>query len=261
MNKVRFEQDKLGPGESKTLEFTFGVKKDFAEKELVIELVVYDAELREGVTEKLKFPVAAPSAGPEAASGIVKLKKETPVLAAALEGSEVIGTAKKGAAFRVRGKEGAWIKLEVEPGRPGFVPAAATAAGGGQPSANGFAQAWQVTPPALAIAPSSLETTGERFHVKGVAKDDVKVEDVFIIVSNRQSKIDGRKVFYKSNRGTKDVRKMDFDADIPVWAGNNQITLVVRENEEVKTIQTMYVYRTDGQKTAAVTPAPAAPAK
>ncbi len=260
MNKVRFELDKLAPGESKTLEFTFDVKKEFKEKELVIELVVYDAELREGVTEKLKFAVASPGAGPEAGSGMVKLKKDTPVLASAAEGAEVIGTAKKGATFRVRGKEATWVKLEVEPGRPGFVPAAATQTAGGQPTANGFVQAWQVTPPSLAVVQPSLETTGDRYHLKGTAKDDVKVEDVFVIVSNRQSKIEGRKVFYKSNRGAKDARKMDFDADIPVWAGNNQITLVVRENEEVKTIQTLYVNRTDGQKTAAVPPAvPARP--
>jgi len=255
MNKVRFELDKLAPGEQKTLEFTFDVKKDFKEKELVIEMVVYDAEMREGVTEKLHFAVANPGAGPEAGSGMVKLKKDTPVLASSVEGAEVIGLAKKGATFRVRGKEASWVKLEVEPGRPGFVPTAATQPGGGQASANGFVQAWQVTPPSLAVSQSSLETTGGRYHLKGTAKDDVKVEDVFAIVSNRQSKIEGRKVFYKSNRGAKDPRKMDFDADIPVWAGNNQITLVVRENEEVKTIQTLYVYRTDGQKTAAAPPA------
>ncbi len=254
MKKVRFDIEKLAPNDVKTLEFTFEVKKDFREKELVIELVVYDAELREGVTEKLKFAVAAPAAGPEASSGMVKLKKDSPVLAASLDGSEIIGTAKKGATFRVRGKEGEWIKLEVEPGRPGFVKANLTANAGGQPSANGFAQAWQVTPPSVSVTQASLETTGERYHLKGTAKDDVRVEDVFVIVSNRQSKIDARKVFYKSNRGAKDGRKMDFDANIPVWGGNNQITVVVRENEEVKTIQTFYVYRTDGQKTAAVKP-------
>jgi carboxyl-terminal processing protease len=259
MNKVRFELDKLAPNDQKTLEFTFDVKKDFKEKELVIEMIVYDAEMREGVTEKLHFDVASPAAGPEAASGLVKLKKDTPVMASSKDGAEIIGTAKKGATFRVRAKEASWVKLEVEPGRPGFVPAAATQSASGQASANGFVQAWQVTPPALAVTQPSLETTGDRYHLKGTAKDDVKVEDVFVIVSNRQSKIDGRKVFYKSNRGAKDLRKMDFDADIPVWAGNNQITLVVRENEDVKTIQTLYVNRTDGQKTASA-PA-AAPAK
>src|SRR6185503_13971751 len=124
MNKTHFELDKIPAGETRTLEFTFDVKKDFEQKELVIELVVYDAEMREGVTEKLKWPVVAPSAGPEAASGMVKIKKDTPVLAGESDTADVIGTAKKGSLFRVRGKTGAWVKLEVEPGRPGFVPAA-----------------------------------------------------------------------------------------------------------------------------------------
>jgi hypothetical protein len=65
------------------------VKKDFEQKELVVELVVYDAEMREGVTEKLKWAVMPASAGPEAASGVVRLKKDTPVLAGESDKADV----------------------------------------------------------------------------------------------------------------------------------------------------------------------------
>ena len=70
-----------------------GTDARFEQKELVIELVVYDAEMREGVTEKLKWAVMPASAGPETASGVVKLKKDTPVLAGESDKADVIGTA------------------------------------------------------------------------------------------------------------------------------------------------------------------------
>jgi hypothetical protein len=46
---------------------------------------------------------------------------------------------------------------------------------------------------------------------------------------------------------------MDFSSDIPLWPGSNQVTVVTRENQDVKSIQTLYLYR-DAAKTAQVQP-------
>ena len=75
------------------------------------------------------------------------------------------------------------------------------------------------------------------------------------IPASLRGKVESRKVFYASNRGKKDASKMDFAAQVPLWPGSNMITVVARENNEVKTAQTIWVHRNGGpSKTAQVTP-------
>src|SRR5262249_46213830 len=87
----------------------------------------------------------------------------------------------------------------------------------------------------------------------GTVSDDTHVEDVYVFVSNPGAKIDGRKVFYKSNRGGAKDSKLDFKTDVPLWPGSNQITVIARENADVRSIHTFFVYRS-GQATAQATP-------
>jgi carboxyl-terminal processing protease len=246
VNKGRFEVGELASNETKTVDFTFDVNKEkLDEKEVTVELVVYDRELGESVSDKLKFPVRQQGAGPQAASGQVKVTKKdsAQVREGAAEDSAVIGTAKKGAVFKVTGREGPWTRVEIGAGRHGFVLSSALSGAGGSPTANAFVPLWQVTPPTIAVQATSFETTSDRFKLSGQAQDDNHVEDVYIVVSNRESKIESRKVFYRSNRAGKNHAKMDFAGDIPVWPGSNMVTVVVRENDEVRSTHTMYVYR------------------
>ena len=96
----------------------------------------------------------------------------------------------------------------------------------------------------------SYQLKGKRYTLRGTATDDTNIEDVYIFVSNRSAKIDNRKVFYKSNRGAKKNKSLSFASDIPLWPGSNLVTIVARENGEVKSSHTMFLYRTDGVKTA-----------
>ncbi len=64
----------------------------------------------------------------------------------------------------------------------------------------------------------------------GSITDEQKVEDVYVFVSNQQSKIESRKVFYRSNRSGKDPKTMAFTSDLPLWPGSNMITVVARAN-------------------------------
>ena len=74
-----------------------------------------------------------------------------------------------------------------------------------------------------------------------------------MFVSNPGAKIDGRKIYYKSNRGGAKDTKLDFKTDVPLWPGSNQITVVARENADVRSLHTFFVFR-DGPVTAQVTP-------
>jgi carboxyl-terminal processing protease len=244
VNKGRFELKQVNPGETKSVDFTFDVKKDYRDDEVVLELSVYDAELREGVNEKLHFAVAPASAGPQGQHGVVKIAKgDVEVREGASPDSPVVGMAKKGAVLALTGKEGAWVRVEVEPGHPGFVPASQVASAAGAPTPGAFTPVWRVTPPTLALAATPLETTQDKVTIAGTASDDTHLEDVFVLVSNRDAKVEAKKVFYQSNRGRKSPTKMDFSAQIPVYPGSNMITVFGRENNEVRTAQTVWVYK------------------
>ena len=108
---------------------------------------------------------------------------------------------------------------------------------------------WQVTPPMLALDTPTLSSQSDTYTLRGKATDDTHVEDVYIFVSNRDAKIDNRKVFYKSNRKGKKTNEMSFSHDIPLWPGSNFVTVVVRENDEVKATKYMYLHR-EPSKTA-----------
>ena len=90
------------------------------------------------------------------------------------------------------------------------------------------------------------------YTLSGTVTDDTHVEDVYVFVSNPGAKIDGKKVFYLSNRGGAQDNKLDFSSDVPLWPGSNQITVIAREKSDVRAISTMYVYQEDA-KTAQVT--------
>jgi hypothetical protein len=89
----------------------------------------------------------------------------------------------------------------------------------------------------------ALETTAETYRLGGTISDEQQVEDVYIFVSNQRAKIDSRKVFYRSTRGTANRKALDFATDLPLWPGSNLVTVVARANSEVKSMKYLYVYR------------------
>ena len=106
-----------------------------------------------------------------------------------------------------------------------------------------FQQSWNSTPPMISLSLKGLETTSDTYKLAGAVNDEEKVEDVYIFVSNSHAKIDSRKVFYRSNRGAKDIKQLAFSADLPLWPGSNMVTVIARSNTEVRSVKTMYVYR------------------
>ena len=112
-----------------------------------------------------------------------------------------------------------------------------------------------MTPPTLSIDVPAYEVSSPTFTLRGKAVDETKIEDVYVFVSNQDAKIENRKVFYRSNRGSAKPTQMTFSPDIPLWPGSNLVTVVVRENDEVKSSQMMYLYRPKGEtKSAAALP-------
>jgi carboxyl-terminal processing protease len=247
--KGRFPLGVIEPGKDKTMDFTFDVKPELEGEQFRIELSVYDEVLHDYVQDKLSFPVLAPVAT-TTRSGAVELTADSNVLAGANRDAAVIGTAKRGTSFKITGAAGDFVRVELD-GRPGYLPRAATRESSGAAAGRGFAQAWQVSPPRLALTGPVGLVTGDKVKLSGKARDENKLSDVFILVSNRRAKVDRRKVFYRSNRGGTDPKELAFDADIPLWPGANVITVVARESTSVQSSETVIVERTGAPSVAA----------
>lgn len=254
LRRARFELGELAPGASKTVEFALKTAPRMNEKETVIELSVYDGVLGESVSEKLKYPVRAASAGPAKAGGAARLTRDAPIYEGASAESAKVASARRGTVLRVTGKQGSWYRVQLEKRRPGFVHASGVEETSGPPKLAGLQPLWQVTPPALAVELPSFESATGTYRLRGTAIDDTHVEDVYVFVSNRDAKVENRKVFYQSNRGGSQSGRMAFNADIPLWPGSNAVTVVARENDAVRSAHTVFLYRTKAGEAHAVAP-------
>lgn len=257
LDKSRFDIGVLPPGKIKEIAFPLATTAALKSDEMVLELMAYDANLDAQSSDKLHFAVSANVPG-RPQHGEITVKIPTAIRAGASDSSSVVASATRGVTYPAIGAFGTWTKIQVADNVVGFVPTAAVATGG-RGKAN-FTPVWNSTPPRIDLATNNLETSAETFTLRGSVSDEAHIEDMYIIVSNPRAKIEGRKVFYRSNRGAKDSKLLDFSAGVPLWSGSNMVTIVARESSDVRSVKTVYVYR-DPPQTAQATrgPNPAAP--
>jgi carboxyl-terminal processing protease len=253
LDRSRVElKDPLAPGDVRQIEFPFATDATLKGNEMVVELMAYDSALDVQATDKLHFKLS-PTVTAVPRSGEVTVRAATAVHAGASEDTGVVGYTMKGASFPAIASYGAWVKVKLDAAgtRVGFLPSAAAQAGGsGQPR---YTQLWNSTPPMIALAAQGLQTNADTYHLSGSVSGEQHVEDMYVFVSNQSAKIESRKVFYRSNRGGKDGRQLDFATDLPLWPGSNLVTIVARESSDVKSYKYMYVFR-DPPRTASSQP-------
>jgi len=250
LDKSRAElKDPLAPGQIKEIEFPLATDATLKGDELVVELMAYDSALDVQASDKLHFKLS-PTVPAQNKSGDVTARAHSAIRAGASEDSSLVGYSAKGASYPVIASYGAWtkVKLNAAGTKVGFLPTTAVSSGGtGQAQ---YTQTWNSTPPMIALNLKGLETTADTYKLSGNVSGEQHVEDVYIFVSNQASKIESRKVFYRSNRGSKDGKQLEFATDLPLWPGSNMVTIVARENNDVRSVKTVYVYK-DAPRTAA----------
>jgi carboxyl-terminal processing protease len=248
-SRVALESTPLLPGQVKELEFPVRTDATLKGHEMIVELMAYDQELDDVQSiEKLRFKVQ-PSVASQKVATEVTVRTPMVIRSGAADDTSVVGNAPRGASYAAIGTYGPYTKVKLTPGgtKVGFIPTSSLSTGGsGQGS---FAPVWNSTPPVITLHVKSLETTADTYRLAGSVTDEQHVEDLYIFVSNHTSKIESRKVFYRSNRGSKDGRQMQFAAELPLWPGSNMVTVVARTNTEVKSMKQVFVYR-DPPRTA-----------
>lgn len=250
VNKGRYELAVMAPGEEKAMDFTFDLNPDFKETTARVSLQIYDIALHDGVNDKLSFNILEGGTPAQPGGGSFTTSADADVRSGATASAPVIGKAKRGARFPVTGAfPGAgFVRVEVEPGRPGFIATSAGARGGDTVAAapSQVALVWQVTPPELEVQNAALAVESKSIRLTAAARDKSQVLDAYVVVSNRTAKIEHRKVFYLSNRDRKPQNEMRFDATVPLWPGVNYVSVVARQSAQVQSSQTLIINRLGG---------------
>ncbi|MEO6776846.1 MAG: S41 family peptidase [Kofleriaceae bacterium] len=248
LDKSRFDIGVLDPGKIKQFDFPLATNATLKADEMVLELMAYDANLDTQSSDKLHFKVM-PSVTAQPARGDVMVKTASTIRAGAADDSSVVGTALRGASYPALATFGPWtkIKLDAAGTKVGFIANQAVTGGGAGTSP--FTATYNTTPPLINLTSKSLQTRNDTFKLQGTVSDDLHVEDVYIFVSNPTAKVESKKVFYHSNRGSKTPHTLDFSSDLPLWPGSNMVTVVARENNDVRSVKTVYIYK-DAPRTA-----------
>ncbi len=236
----RFDAKDLAPGATKNVSFIYEVGSDFKGDEYQLELMVADTVLGESVTDKIKIKVGGAPIAVQPGSGAVTVTAASaPLREAAVDGALVVGRAPKGSAFKVTGKAGNFVRVQLEENRPAYLAVADVQTGGtASPAKATFTSTWQVSPPIVAVtAPTAV--TGPTVNLKGTVTDDNQVKDLFVRVYNRDSKMPPKKVYYLPNTG--DKTKLSFDTNVQLWPGSNIVQVFARETNEVQTVATVVV--------------------
>ncbi|MGH7440112.1 MAG: MXAN_5808 family serine peptidase, partial [Polyangiaceae bacterium] len=220
--------------------FTFDVEPELKDPEVKVEVSVRDDDLREGVAEKVRIPIAepltvAPSTGAvhaRSGAGGVDLVNEPDA------SGRVFARLPTGVALATTGTVDGYVKVSLGDGRFGFAKAADLDRGGSPAGTPALEDAMAHAPPAIEIPQQQLATRDAHVPVRGSASDDARLLDAYIFVG-------ARKIFYQSNRNGADRAKMAFDADVPLRPGVNIVTIVARENQDTTSRKT-FIVRRDG---------------
>ncbi len=238
IEKGREEFKNLKPGERKSIAFKFKIQADLKEQNFPMEITIMDTDLREFVSESVTLHVQpALSLTPVPAGRVVKLTAGTTVFGSPDERLPEIATIGKDLAVAASALSGRWVRIGLQNDRIGWVlgtdafqPQAGKAA---SPVLSMSHRSPQVT---IENGPELHYTHKDRLILKGIARDDNNVQDLYIL-SN------GKKVYFKSNKIGSDPLSMAFMTDIELEEGNNRIVIVARESDDFVGRKFLNVYR------------------
>lgn len=228
LHNGRFQTNDLEPGAEWVVPFTFQVLPDFEGDEAKLEVMIVDTDLRVYATEKIAIPVR------NDATQIRKLnpKRVVEVPAGAelrespADDAKVVGRMTEGARLleTASGPNG-YVRVNLGGGRPGWVRGADVSRAKGQANKSpAVAWATQAAAPELEIVGlDSFVTQGDTLRIQGQARDARRVRDLYIFAG-------GRKVYYESNQNSATPNVLEFDAEIPLQPGLNNVMVVARED-------------------------------
>jgi len=229
----------LKPGQEASGEFVFDLRRTGVSKAVKLELIIFDNQLQEGVRQRILLPVSRSGRTLQELEGWIVIRASRALVTSGADArSAPLGFAQRGMAFRLSGRAGGRYRFLRMGDLPGFVSVADAERVTVQPRVSldrPLERHFQLTPPILRLNRYPLSTAAEELSVSGVAHDDRRVKDVYVVVSNFKAKRIRQKVYYQSNRDGVNPRALAFSARVPLSPGLNYISVVAREDNYVRT--------------------------
>ena len=234
----RFRIDDIQPGEDRTVAFTFEVLPGFERDVAKVEISIVDTELREAMTDRLEIPVVADGPAPQARRGRVTISEGAAIRVQPDAASAAFAHVRGGAlGVPVEAELGGYLRVQVAENHPAWV--AATDVTTDRPARGAsIVDDLNHMPPELSLDTPSLVTRDASLRVRGVARDETRVRDLYVYVG-------ARKVYYQSNRDSDTPREAAIDTTVPLRPGVNYVVVVARENDQSISRQA-FVVRRDG---------------
>lgn len=236
----RAKLGEIAAGERQSGTFEFELKPEYAGKAFELQLTMGDEPTGEFISEKISIPVS--EAGPKSekvARQAVKLSEAAPVYASAHADAPKMGELKKGTVIPAEARIGGFYRVKLGNGW-GFVPESKAKESRPDPKSTvAFASAGLRSMPKIELGidlqKGGILTDSERFLLKGVARDEDALRDLYIFVNEQ-------KVFFKS-ASDPTPNEIRFSADFPLKEGNNTVLVVAREDKELLSRRIFTIHR------------------
>lgn len=240
----RFRLDDMNPGEERQVVFTVEALASFPpDKKAEVEVQVRDTNLREGFEEKIVLPMQRSGADvalkQERKSAKVAVKDGAWIWTSPSADARPLGTVGKGSwVANAKGQVGDYYKVEFGNQRNAWVKSQDVLKDTPKGKAAGKPTlVFNHQPPSIDLSATvALVSKDNSLHVSGVANDETRVRDVYIMVGSQ-------KVYYQP--GDANAKQLKFDAAIPLQPGTNYVSVVARETDRIATRKT-FVVRRDG---------------
>lgn len=232
----RFDISNMNPGDVRRVVFTFDVANKVSDSEVVVAFGVRDRDLNEAATEKIHVPIE-PALPVTAASGAKMAgDKGAVLLDAPKASSRGFGRVASGTPIAIIGRVDGFEKVRVDDARFAFVKSADLVDAGGAAPAPSlvFDDLYAHAPPELELKVDALATRGDTIKLKGTARGNEKLMDLYGFVGQR-------KFLYRSNRNGEDPKSASFEVDVPLRPGTNVIYVVARESTDATTRRVLVV--------------------
>lgn len=236
IDRGRIKFDPLPSGKQGSGRFRFQVKEGYTAATFDLRVTVADALMGDYVSEKIVLPSGPKGEPLQVAVGRVQVAPGTEIRSGASDRSTILARASRGAILETKaktGRAGEWSEVVLPDGRAGWVnaPAASTAKG----SSDGL-EFVRASAPKLNVKADQLLSRADKASVQGSASDDQGMKDLWIMVNDK-------KVFYKTFPGANGKEPVSFIAELPLEDGQNRVTVVARDKNDLQSMQTFSIRR------------------
>ncbi|RME03668.1 MAG: hypothetical protein D6812_05015 [Deltaproteobacteria bacterium] len=245
MKEGRVELGALPPGAIKEASFLFQVRNrvqgEMGEEIPVtldtfdLEVTILDAEFREYLVNKLHFPIDSNrvTVMPQH-QWVETTTTPLPIYGGASTRAPIVARVTTPSVFLADGKLPGWYRIRIDEERHGWITADRVAITNQPPAASKGVELFiQNVPPEIELVGTTFLTPAhDRIQLRGIVKAPEnfthRVKDTYIFANED-------KVFFKSFNTGKEAQRLahEFVAEFPLEAGNNLITIIARDENDL----------------------------